>query len=446
VKCDSQAPCERCRDNALNCFYSPSRRHGKQPWARRVADQHQRYLQSAMYAHPSQASPSMGSFLAFQPNPGAGSFPMPSVIPPGAPTSPMNSIPFVNSPVGSPSTDHTFNVASNFQFQNSWPGVTASVAPAASSSPASTPTLSMSDASMSPLLEPAFQPSVHDCETKALAMLHSLHVKSAEHPTSGSGSSQQIPPLDKILHTNRVAVSTLGDLLQCHCAQQPHLALLYMATVSKALFWYRLAINLSFKSSIQGHGARHEPVSPQSHTGMFSMSPGPNMTAPATNSMPTQTNEVPIGRARSNTIQIGSFDLEEEDEAVLVRSVVMTEIKKAARLVDFMKSGGMKVNTPEEQGQENLSVGSWYRAGGEKLARGCKTPCKRQEEPVGSQTISSRMREAMTRCGRLESSWRIRCQVGHSLTLLRYGCGRGEAVQPEVVHLSMRLLHRFTVQ
>jgi hypothetical protein len=185
-------------------------------------------------------------------------------------------------------------------------------------------------------------------------MLHSLHVKSAEHPTSGSGSSQQIPPLDKILHTNRVAVSTLGDLL---------------ATVSKALFWYRLAINLSFKSSIQGHGARHEPVSPQSHTGMFSMSPGPNMTAPATNSMPTQTNEVPIGRARSNTIQIGSFDLEEEDEAVLVRSVVMTEIKKAARLVDFMKSGGMKVNTPEEQGQENLSVGSWYRAGGEKLAR-----------------------------------------------------------------------------
>jgi hypothetical protein len=227
----------------------------------------------------------------------------------------------------------------------------------------------MSEANMSPLLEPAFQSPVHDCEAKALAMLHSLHVKCAEHPTSGSRSSPQNPPLDKILHTNRVAVSTLGDLLQCHCAQQPHLALLYMATISKALFWYRLAINLSFKPSVQGHAARHEPISPQSHTGMFSVSPGPNMTAPATNSMPNQTNEGPRGRARSNTIQIGSFDLEEEDEAILVRSVVMTEVKKAARLVDFMKSGGMQVDTAEEHGQESLSVGSWYRAGGEKLAR-----------------------------------------------------------------------------
>ncbi|KAF2439092.1 hypothetical protein P171DRAFT_448598 [Karstenula rhodostoma CBS 690.94] len=367
VKCDSQVPCERCRDNATNCFYSPSRRHGKQPWAKRVASQHQR-LQSTMHVHPSQA-PSMGSFLAFQPNPGGGTFAMPSSIPSGVPTSSMNNIPFVNSPADSPMADRPFNVGNTFQFQNPWPGVSATVVPAPSSSPTSTSTLTMSEASMSPLLEPAFQSPGHDCEAKALAMLHSLHMKSMEHATYGTRSSQQIPPLDKILHSNRVAVSTLGDLLQCHCAQQPHLALLYMAAISKTLFWYRLAINLSFRSATQIHGARHEPTSPHSHTGPFSMSPGPNTTTTATNTMSSQINEIPKARARSNTIQIGSFDLEEEDEAVLVRSVVMTEVKKAARLVDFMKSGGMQTNVAEEQGEESLSVGSWYRAGGEKLER-----------------------------------------------------------------------------
>ncbi|KAL5373466.1 hypothetical protein DPSP01_012708 [Paraphaeosphaeria sporulosa] len=367
VKCDSQVPCERCRDNAVHCFYSPSRRHGKQPWAKRVASQHQR-LQSTMHVHPSQA-PSMGSFLAFQPNPGGGTFTMPSVLPPGVPTSQMNSTPFVNGPADGTSADHSFNVTNNLQFQDPWLGVSASAAPAHSSSPASTSTLTMSEASMSPLLEPAFQPPVHDCEAKALAMLHSLHMKSAEHPTSGTHSSQQLPPLDKILHTNRMAVSTLGDLLQCHCAQQPHLALLYMATISKALFWYRLAINLSFKSSTQLHGVRHEPLSPQSHTGPFSMSPGPNTTTSATNTMSNQIKEIPRGRARSNTIQIGSFDLEEEDEAILVRSVVVTEVKKVARLVDFMRSGGIQTNITKEHGEDSLSVGSWYRAGGEKLDR-----------------------------------------------------------------------------
>ncbi|KAL5434929.1 hypothetical protein PMIN05_007515 [Paraphaeosphaeria minitans] len=367
VKCDSQGPCERCRDNAINCFYSPSRRHGKQPWANRVANQHQR-LQSTMHVHPSQA-PSMGSFLAYQSNPGGGTFTMPSVISPGLPTSPMNNIPFGNSPADGASADHPFNVANSFQFQDPWSGMPSNVAPAHSSSPASTSTLTMSESSMSPLLEPAFQPPVHDCEAKALSMLHSLRMKSTEHPTSGTLSSQQIPPLDKILHTNRMAVSTLGDLLQCHCAQQPHLALLYMATISKTLFWYRLAINLSFKPSTPLRGNQHEPLSPKSHNGPFSMSPGPNTNTTATTNMSKQSNEIPRGRARSNTIQIGSFDLEEEDEAILVRSVVMTEVKKAARLVDFMKSGAMQTDFTREHGEDSLSVGSWYRAGGEKLNR-----------------------------------------------------------------------------
>ena len=79
--------------------------------------------------------------------------------------------------------------------------------------------------------------------------------------------------------------------------------------------------------------------------------------------------EMNRGRSRSNTIQIGSFDLEEEDEAMLVHSIVTTEIKKAARLVEFMKSGGTQAHITNEHGDDGLSVGSWYRAGGEKLDR-----------------------------------------------------------------------------
>ena len=332
VKCDSQAPCERCRENAINCFYSPSRRHGKQPWAKRVAEQHQRYFQSTMHGHHAQGSASMGSFLAFQPNPGASMLPMPSTLPPDAPTSPVKNFTFVNSPVVSPAADHPFSVGANFHFQNSWGGANSCVAPALSSSPASTSTLNMSEAGMSPLLEPAFRAPMHDCEAKALAMLQSLHMKPVENPTPGTHAWQQTPPLDKILHANRGAVSTLGELLQCPCAQQPHLALLCMATISKALSWYRLAINLSFKSSTQPSKTRNESSSPHSHTHSYSMTPGPNMSAAATNAIPDRT----YGRPRASTIQIGVFDLEEEDEAMLVRSVVITEVKKVARLVDFM--------------------------------------------------------------------------------------------------------------
>lgn len=70
-----------------------------------------------------------------------------------------------------------------------------------------------------------------------------------------------------------------------------------------------------------------------------------------------------------NTVQIGSFNLEEEDEAVLVRSVVMKEVKKAGLLVELMRSYSTEPGATEGRGQEHFNLGSWYRTGGEKLAR-----------------------------------------------------------------------------
>lgn len=310
----------------------------------------------------------MSSFIAFQPNSGTGVLTADSTPSPAKSTNPMNDFSFVSNSIRSPPADlpshfdHNFH---NFQFQNNWPGVDANIVSTLPESPTKTSALKSSGSTLSLQLEPAFQTPVHDCEAKALTMLHSLRFRPTEHPNLGGQVSQPTPPLDKILHANRVAISTLGDLLQCDCAQQPHLALLYMATISKTLFWYRIALNLSFKTSTTYSELRNEPYSPPSQTEAHSMSPVSN-TFLSTIDSRSKIN----GRARANTIQIGVFDLEEEDEAILVRSVVMTEVKKVGRLIDLMKGGRMQMDSKEGSiDQESPSVASWYRAGGEKLER-----------------------------------------------------------------------------
>lgn len=98
------------------------------------------------------------------------------------------------------------------------------------------------------------------------------------------------------------------------------------------------------------------------------MSPENSIATATANIMSGRVSEMNKARARSKTIRIGSYDLAEEDEAILVRSIVATEVKKAARLVELMKKRGIQAHTNEHH-DDGLSVGSWYRTGGDQLDR-----------------------------------------------------------------------------
>ena len=298
---------------------------------------------------------------------------------PASPQSPMGYSNLDDQLMAQPPAEH-HNINSSVPLNGPWSMIHTNSPPAFPISPATTSTPVISEASMSPQLGPPFQaPPPHDCEAMTLTTLQGLHQNYspntgpvAVHGQPPSDLAQQIPPLDKILHLNRVALSTVQRLLECPCAHQPYLALQCMAIVSKTLSWYRIAANLSFKTVTPAF----EPSSMSSP-----VSPVPNMFAPESSPMASVTSN-----SKPNTVQIGMFDLEEEDEAMLVRNVVITEVKKVGRLVDMMRGGKIGSSPANDYGQNQFSLDSWYKVGGEKLARDVQDTLRVIHGSVVSQT------------------------------------------------------------
>lgn len=227
-----------------------------------------------------------------------------------------------------------------------------------------------SEASEKPLHEPALdgfderisisestQPPVHDCEGRAFTTLHSLHYCTMNH-TDRPGAPKQsntplgsvpshMPPLDKVLYFNRAAMGVLKELLDCSCARQPYLTLLYMTILLKALFWYRLA------------------VSPQYHTPSTNAvpdSPTHGISNPTSISPVSVQFRRPKRAVESTSIQIGVFDLEEKDQRELMRGILLREVRKLEAIIDRMRALG---GGSEEDDEQHMS--NWYALAGAKI-------------------------------------------------------------------------------
>lgn len=204
----------------------------------------------------------------------------------------------------------------------------------------------------------------YDCEAEAFTALHSLHsctMLHTDHPgelkqkttrksTSFGGVTDHMPPLDKVLYFNRAAISTLKELLNVPCAQQPHLALLYMTIASKALFWYRLVISSQYQS-------KSGPRSPSSDSKNSSNGqPSPLSTWSNTSDRAVK----PV------SFQIGVFDLEDEDQKLLTKGVLLREVRKLESVVDKMKRLGDEYTRDDEYHDEQ-QVSNWYAVAGSKM-------------------------------------------------------------------------------
>ena len=293
VKCDKKQPtCDRCRQNNFACAYSPSRRHGKHSWASRVAQQ------SAL------------SLL-----------PLPAYTPNESVNGRLENV-NGNSNEPAPQTVVPMNLD---QFDLDWADFdmsgSMSMAPPVNILP---PT---DIVRAEPVTSPArFQPGVHDCEAKALTTLHSLHYCTMFHSEMPGVSMTNPPlqrpsisliPLDKVLMFNRLAIATIRSLLACSCAKQLHVGFLYMAILSKSLEWYRFAI------------------APQTHADC------PSIDTPGSSDCDTTTwsasETIPTRGVKATSIQIGSFNLEEDDQRALMRNVLTREVKKLEMVLDEMQ-------------------------------------------------------------------------------------------------------------
>ena len=222
----------------------------------------------------------------------------------------------------------------------------------------SVPTTSSISASPQP------RAATYDCEAEALTALHSLHSCTMLH-TGQSGEPKQMttrtatrfgqvpdqmPPLDKVLYFNRAASNTLNELLDSPSVQQPHLALLYMTIASKVLFWYRLVVS----SQYQTKSAPRSTSSDINNTSYSQFSP-----------LSTWSNT--SDRAvRSVSIQIGVFDLEDEEQKLLMREVLLREVMKLKNIVDKMKLLS-KEDAGDDECDDEQHASIWYGVVGSKM-------------------------------------------------------------------------------
>ncbi|KAL8717214.1 MAG: hypothetical protein Q9225_005522 [Loekoesia sp. 1 TL-2023] len=204
----------------------------------------------------------------------------------------------------------------------------------------------------------------YDCEDRAFAALRSLHsctMLHTDHPgeakqittltsTDFGGVTDPMPPLDKVLYFNRAAISTLKELLNARCVQESHLALLYMTIASKVLFWYRLVVSSQYPS-------KSRPAVPSLSS---SSSSTDQLSPPGTWSSTSDRAVKPV------SFQIGVFDLGDEDQKLLMKGVLLREVRKLESVVGEMKRLGDE-HTRDDEYHDEQHVLNWYAVAGTKL-------------------------------------------------------------------------------
>lgn len=188
---------------------------------------------------------------------------------------------------------------------------------------------------------------VHDCEAYALTLLRSLHhsplyfpdkdnqissshqacAVSERYLTNNNTNPEVLHSLDTILDANKCALSGVMKLLDCSCAQRPHLASLYIAIITKMLSLYEIAATTDISSR------------------------------DCTNSAPPSGAHKLCGPrlARTTAIQVGVFDLDEEDRATLQRGILLRQIRNMERPIEKFAS-----LSAGDANNHDISVRQWH--------------------------------------------------------------------------------------
>ncbi|KAG4255278.1 hypothetical protein FPRO04_03811 [Fusarium proliferatum] len=278
VRCSRTHPCERCEDNgqAKECCYSASRRHGKRARQRKSAQD-----SNGGSSLTTQFTNAWDDYSTYS----AGDLEM------------LDSW-------ASRSVDVTvdFDDGNGISWVDPWKSLGfVSDTTASQSSGMVSPDLSLSTEPMLSIKPP--EPTAmhsHDCEALALKVLRSLQCntntdqsicKSSPIPQKQPFST---PSIDTVLSVNKAALTNLIPLLKCHCARNPHIAMLHSAILSKVIFWYRVAVTARYPAD----GVELRPMK----------------------------------------IQLGMLDLDDEDQATLQRTVVLRELRKAKKVMETFDS------------------------------------------------------------------------------------------------------------
>ncbi|KAI1804898.1 hypothetical protein F4811DRAFT_518091 [Daldinia bambusicola] len=221
----------------------------------------------------------------------------------------------------------------------------------------------------------------HDCSREAheiLNSLSSLNIIKAHSKTTSSSSTPATSidhvPLDFILHLNREATERLRHLLNCSCANYPHLAFLYASIIGRILLWYCREAGCSRTSSLgptPNTTIRHGMSPSCSSTGSICRSPsswlsaGTNSTANTSasgSSTPPRTRNTTTDLAPTQ-MTMGCFNIDDQlVQAALRIQLLLGEMKRVGYLIDIFASRSS--NSVDESTSGNIddlykSLGAW---------------------------------------------------------------------------------------
>ena len=177
----------------------------------------------------------------------------------------------------------------------------------------------------------------------------SSNVSSSRSSSSGAtirttASSSRRPGNDNILHYNKTAIANITSLLNCPCAQDPYLAMLYASIVSKTLLWYQCAGGSS-----------------QTKLGQCSrifLNPSASGSSSKNSEIEQSVTVTPL------PITVGDFELDADDRKALSKFLLLSELRKAGLLIDHManKFGRSGDNMSERSGSIYVMLGAWLKA------------------------------------------------------------------------------------
>lgn len=201
-------------------------------------------------------------------------------------------------------------------------------------------------------------------------------------PTSSSssllGPSEQTsalayPPLDRVLRMNKIAMSNVQRLLNCPCAADPHLTMLFASIIVKVLMWYQTASGMDTPI----------PSSPSSavlHTPW--LGGDSSMVAEATRPRPLASPTTRSGIVLL-PITIGEFDLDEEDKEALGRQFLLRELRKVGDIVDNLATMKFAVDKDDINRRTSdlyASLGGWLKTELSRTIRRIKQQHWRQQD------------------------------------------------------------------
>ncbi|KAI0390136.1 hypothetical protein F5Y17DRAFT_82547 [Xylariaceae sp. FL0594] len=348
VRCDKKHPsCGRCIQIMLPCFYSESRKHGRQAWRKRMA--HRRMNGMATPAEDQaqlqpQPTDTTNTAMAWER----------LVVPFSSSSSSLSTVPLAaQTPSTLLQTNHwqgdvaalvsgtTFDDVSGVDMDvnsfGNWDlsqlsppvltdgdGLPAGFANPplvpAQASPASVLSGTSVSVKEPPSVSSSVAGSTHDCEARAISILRSMQ-HGEMHEGAKSCSTDPVhyttlnlaPSFDRVLSVNKAALDGWTQLMKCSCALCPHIILLHVSVLSKMIFWYRIA-------------AMNESPTP-AHFPRSDSSPGSGSSARD----PPKVNQFSVV---PTAIQVGTLSLDAEDQANLRRMLLLRELRRVEQAIE----------------------------------------------------------------------------------------------------------------